>query len=73
MSEKFKCIDFNSKQKKHYEKWKELIKNLSSDKPNKTEKKEKDEKTFEDFFPVKTITKYHDVNSLDYKPFSEGA
>ena len=75
MKKENKCFDFNSKQKKHYEKWKKLIKNLSSDKPNETElKNEKKEKTktFEDFFPIRTITKCY-VNRMDYKPFLEGA
>ena len=37
MNKEFKCIDFNSKQKKHYEKWKKLIKDLSevNDKKNR--------------------------------------
>ena len=69
MKKENKCFDFNSKQKKHYEKWKKLIKNLSSrtnenDKQN--EKKEKT-KTFENLFPVSTVTRYC-VNRLDYNP-----
>jgi hypothetical protein len=68
MSKESKCFDFNSKQKKHYEKWKKLIKNLSRDKPNETEpkNKEKEKKTFEDYFPVGTIIK--SVNNFDYEP-----
>ena len=69
--EKSNGFDFNSKQKKHYEKWKKLIKNLSINKPNETESepksKEKDKKTFENFFPVSTITRFY-VNNLDYEP-----
>ena len=72
MSKEFKCIDFNSKQKKHYEKWKKLIKDLSKVNDKKNGKKDKP-KTFEDFFPAHTITKYQGVNSLDYMPFLEGA
>ncbi len=71
MKKENKCFDLNSKQKKHYEKWKKLIKNLSSNKPNETEteskNKEKEKKTFEDYFPVDTITKYY-ANRLDYEP-----
>ena len=70
MSKESKCFDF-PKQKKHYEKWKKLIKNLSSNKPNETEiepkNKEKEKKTFEDYFPVGTITRFY-VNNLDYEP-----
>lgn len=69
MSKESKCFDF-PKQKKHYEKWKKLIKNLSS-KPNETKiepkNKEKEKKTFENYFPVSTITKCY-VNRLDYEP-----
>ena len=71
MSKESKCFDLNPKQKKHYEKWKKLIKNLSSNKPNETKiepkNKEKEKKTFENFFPVSTITKCY-VNRLDYEP-----
>ncbi len=69
MSNKSNCIELNPKQKKHYEKWKKLIKNLSSNKQNETESesKNKEKKTFEDYFPVSTITKYY-VNRLDYEP-----
>ncbi|AXX95729.1 hypothetical protein [Arcobacter ellisii] len=70
MSKESKCFDF-PKQKKHYEKWKKLIKNLSSNKPNETKiepkSKEKEKKTFENYFPVSTITKCY-VNRLDYEP-----
>lgn len=68
MKKENKCFDFNSKQKKHYEKWKKLIKNLT-EKPNETESKNKgkEKKTFEDYFSVNTITKYY-VNRLDYEP-----
>ena len=70
MSKESKCFDLNnSKQKKHYENWKRFIKNLSRDKPKETEseKKEKEKKTFEDYFPVGTITKCY-VNKSDYEP-----
>ena len=71
MSKESKCFDLKPKQKKHYEKWKKLIKNLSSNKPNETESEpknnEKEKKTFEDYFPVSTITKCY-VNRLDYEP-----
>ena len=71
MKKENKCFDLNPKQKKHYEKWKKLIKNLSSDKSKETEtepkSKEKEKKTFEDYFPVSTITKCY-VNRLDYEP-----
>lgn len=70
MSKESKCFDLNnSKQKKHYENWKRFIENLSSDKPKETEpkSKEKEKKTFEDYFPVGTITKCY-VNRLDYEP-----
>ena len=74
MKKENKCFDLNPKQKKHYEKWKKLIKNLSSDKSKETEakNKEKEKKTFEDFFPIRTITKCY-ANRMDYKPFLEGA
>ena len=70
MSKESKCFDLNNpKQKKHYEKWKRFIENLSSDKPKETEpkSKEKEKKNFEDYFPVGTITRYC-VNRLDYNP-----
>jgi len=74
MSKESKCFDLNPKQKKHYEKWKKLIKNLSSNKPNKTKiepkNKEKEKKTFEDYFSVGTITRFY-VNNLDYEPILE--
>ncbi len=68
MKKENKCFDLNSKQRKHYDKWKKLIKNLT-DKPNETESKnkEKGKKTFEDYFSVNTITKCY-VNRLDYEP-----
>ena len=68
MSKESKCFDLNSKQKKHYEnKWKKFISNLS-DKPKETEseKKEKEKKTFEDYFSINTIIK--SVNNFDYEP-----
>ena len=74
MSKESKCFDLNNpKQKKHYENWKRFIENLSSDKPKETEpkSKEKEKKTFEDYFPVGTITKCY-ANRMDYKPFLEG-
>ena len=69
MKKESKCFDLNSKQKKHYENWKRFIENLSSDKPKETEpkNKEKDKKTFEDYFPVGTITRFY-VKNLDYEP-----
>lgn len=69
MKKENKCFDLNPKQKKHYyDKWKKFISNLS-DKPKETEseKKEKEKKTFEDYFPVGTITKCY-VNKSDYEP-----
>ena len=70
MKKENKCFDLNPKQKKHYEKWKKLIKNLSSDKSKETEtepkSKEKEKKNFEDYFPVSTIIK--SVNNFDYEP-----
>jgi hypothetical protein len=32
-----------------------------------------EEETFENFFPVNEIIKYSNVNSVNYKPFLEGA
>ena len=69
MKKENKCFDLNSKQKKHYyNKWKKFIRNLA-DRPKETEpkNKEKEKKTFEDYFPVRTITKCY-VNRLDYEP-----
>ena len=69
MKKENKCFDLNnSKQKKHYENWKRFIKNLSRDKPNETEpkNKEKEKKTFEDYFSINTIIK--SVNNFDYEP-----
>ena len=74
MSKESKCFDLNNpKQKKHYENWKKFISNLS-DKPKETEpkNKEKEKKNFEDYFPIRTITKCY-ANRMDYKPFLEGA
>ena len=70
--ERSKCFELNPKQKKLYEKWKRFIENLSSNKPDETEKESKKKlkdkpKNFEDYFPVDTITKYY-VNRLDYEP-----
>lgn len=70
MSKESKCFDSNSKQKKQYEKWKKLIKNLSDVKEK--EKKVKGKNTFEDYFPVNTVTKFY-VNRMDYEPFLGGA
>ncbi len=70
MKKENKCFDLNPKQKKHYEKWKKLIKNLSNSTGEHKKKKEKT-KTFEDFFPIRTITKCY-ANRMDYKPFLEG-
>ena len=67
--EKPNCFDLKPKQKKHYEKWKKLIKNLSNSTDEhkmKNEKKEKT-KTFEDFFLVNTVTRFY-VNKMDYNP-----
>lgn len=68
MSKESKCFDLNSKQKKHYyNKWKKFISNLS-DKPKETESEKKEKtKTFENLFPVSTVTRYC-VNRLDYNP-----
>lgn len=44
IKEKSNCFDLrNPKQKKHYEKWKKLIRNLT-DEPNQVESKNKEEK-----------------------------
>ena len=68
IKEKPNCFDF-PKQKKHYEKWKKLIKGLSDKENDKDKQKEKKDKpkTFEDYFPVSTITKCY-VNKSDYEP-----
>lgn len=68
MNKESKCFDLNSKQKKNYAKWKRFIKNLSHDKPNEKESKnkEKEKKTFEDYFSINTIIK--SVNNFDYEP-----
>lgn len=68
--EKSNCFELNPKQKKHYEKWKRFIKNLSNDKPNDVEKKKKPKdkpKNFEDYFNVNTVIK--SVNNLEYQPY----
>ena len=64
--EKLNCFDLNPKQKQHYEKWKKLIKGLS-DKANDKDK-QKEKKTFEDYFPVDTVIKFRNINNLDYEP-----
>ena len=70
MSKESKCFDINNlTQKKHYAKWKKLIKNLG-DKVNEQDKqKEKKDKAknFEDVFPISAITKYCS-NRLNYNP-----
>ena len=68
------CFKFNSKQKQDYEKWlKEFVRPLSEKELNEMEKEKKERtKTFEDFFPIRTITKCY-ANRMDYKPFLEGA
>lgn len=68
MSKESKCFYLN---KKHYGKFKRLISNVT-DKPKEKEKKVKDKNTFEDYFPVNTVTKFY-VNRMDYQPFLEGA
>ena len=74
MKKENKCFDFKHKQKKHYEKWKKLIKNLSNSTDEHKKKNEKKEKikTFQDYFSINTITKCY-ANRMDYKPFLEGA
>lgn len=72
MSKKFNCFDLNPKQKKHYEKWKRFIENLSGNKTNEkereAEKKLKDKpKNFEDYFNLNTVIK--GVNNLEYQPY----
>lgn len=60
------CFKFNSKQKQDYEKWlKEFVKPLSEKELNEMEKEKT--KTFEDFFPVETVTRFY-VNKMDYNP-----
>lgn len=60
------CSKFNSKQKQDYEKWlKEFVKPLSEKELNEMEKEKT--KTFEDFFPVDTVTRFY-VNKMDYNP-----
>ena len=58
------CIKFNSKQKQDYEKWlKEFVRPLSEKELDELEK----EKTFEDLFPVNTVTRFY-INKMDYNP-----
>jgi len=60
------CFKFNSEQKQDYEKWlKEFVKPLSEKELNEMEKEKT--KTFEDFFPVETVTRFY-VNKMDYNP-----
>ena len=60
------CFKFNSEQKQDYEKWlKEFVKPLSEKELNEMEKEKT--KTFEDFFPVDTVTRFY-VNKMDYNP-----
>lgn len=66
---KSKCFEFDIKHKKDYEKWlKDFVDEPSEEELNKMEKE-----TFENFFPVSEIIKYSNVNSVNYKPFLEGA
>ena len=70
--EKPNCFDLKPKQKKHYEKWKRFIKNLSNDRMNEVEKESKNKpkdkpKNFEDYFPINTVIK--SVNNLEYQPY----
>ena len=66
---KLKCFEFDIKHKKDYEKWlKDFVDEPSEEELNKMEKE-----TFENFFPVSEIIKYSNVNSVNYKPFLEGA
>ena len=66
---KLKCFEFDIKHKKDYEKWlKDFVDEPSDEELNKMEKE-----TFENFFPVSEIIKYSNVNSVNYKPFVEGA
>lgn len=66
---KLKCFEFDIKHKKDYEKWlKDFVDEPSDEELNKMEKE-----TFENFFPVSEIIKYSNVNSVNYKPFLEGA
>ena len=60
------CFKFNSEQKQDYEKWlKEFVKPLSEKELNEMEKEKT--KTFEDFFPVETVTRFY-ANKMDYNP-----
>ena len=66
---KFNYFEFDIKHKKDYEKWlKDFVNEPSEEELNKME-----EETFENFFPVNEIIKYSNVNSVNYKPFLEGA
>ena len=66
---KLKCFEFDIKHKKDYEKWlKDFVDEPRDEELNKMEKE-----TFENFFPVSEIIKYSNVNSVNYKPFLEGA
>jgi hypothetical protein len=67
---KLKCFEFD-KHKKDYEKWlKDFV-----DEPSEEELNKMEEETFENFFPVAVskIIKCNNVNSVNYKPFLEGA
>lgn len=73
MKNESNCCDFNSKQKKHYEKWKRFIENLSDRKKDMKKDEKEKTKTFENFFQVITITKFY-ANRRDYEPpFLQGA
>ena len=66
---KLKCFEFDIKHKKDYEKWlKDFV-----DEPSEEELNKMEEETFENFFPVSKIIKCSNVNSVNYKPFLEGA
>lgn len=66
---KLKCFEFDKKHKKDYEKWlKDFV-----DEPSEEELNKMEEETFENFFPVSEIIKCSNVNSVNYKPFLEGA
>ncbi len=66
---KLKCFEFDIKHKKDYEKWL----NDFVDEPSEEELNKMEKETFENFFPVSEIIKYSNVNSVNYKPFLEGA
>lgn len=66
---KLKCFEFDIKHKMAYEKWlKDFV-----DEPSEEELNKMEEETFENFFPVSKIIKCNNVNSVNYKPFLEGA